>query len=201
SDAISLYSEYLLRYRLSEFLDLTAGFSENYSKVRSNFFGDHHSLNLAGFTQLEMRPVNRLKAVAGLRIENYSLDGVNEKIVPIFRAGLNWQGADYTYLRASFGQGYRFPSIAEKYASTTLGSIHLIPNPDILSESGWNAEVGVKQGFMLGKITGQADLSLFLMNNSNLIEILNIWAAPEISSLRGITACGFQVNSRLLLNV
>jgi iron complex outermembrane receptor protein len=170
SDAISLYSEYLLRYRLSEFLDLTAGFSENYSKVRSNFFGDHHSLNLAGFTQLEMRPVNRLKAVAGLRIENYSLDGVNEKIVPIFRAGLNWQGADYTYLRASFGQGYRFPSIAEKYASTTLGSIHLIPNPDILSESGWNAEVGVKQGFMLGKITGQADLSLFLMNNSNLIE-------------------------------
>ena len=26
-----------------------------------------------------------------------------------------------TFIRASFGQGYRYPSIAEKYASTTLG--------------------------------------------------------------------------------
>jgi len=61
--------------------------------------------------------------VAGVRIENYSLDGVNDRIVPIFRAGLNWKAATYTYLRASFGQGYRFPAIAEKFASTTLGSM------------------------------------------------------------------------------
>ena len=170
SDAVSLYSEYLFWYRFSELLDLTAGLSENYSKVNSNFFGDHHGLNLSAFTQLEIRPLERLKASAGLRIESYSLDGVNDKVIPIFRAGLNWQAANYTFLRASFGQGYRYPSIAEKYASTTLGSIRIIPNPDLLSESGWNTELGVKQGIMLGKVTGQADLSVFLMKNSNLIE-------------------------------
>jgi iron complex outermembrane receptor protein len=170
SDAISVYTEYQLWYRLMDFLDLTAGFAENYSKVKSNFFGDHYGLNLAGFTQFELRPFNRLKAVAGLRLEHFSLDGVSDKLVPILRAGLNWQAADYTFLRASFGQGYRFPSIAEKFASTTLGSIKIIPNPDILAEEGWNTEIGIKQGFAFGKITGQADLSLFLMRNSNLIE-------------------------------
>ena len=61
SDAVSMYSEYLFWYRVSDLLDLTAGLSENYSKVNSNFFGDHNGLNLAAFTQLEMRPVERLE--------------------------------------------------------------------------------------------------------------------------------------------
>lgn len=172
SDANALYAEYQFWYRLLDILDLTAGISENYSKIKSNFFGDHTSFNIAGFTQFEIRPLDRLKAVAGIRIENYSLDGISDKIVPIFRAGLNWQAADFTFLRASFGQGYRFPSIAEKFASTTLGSIKIIPNPDILSESGWSTEVGIKQGVALGNITGQADFALFLLQNSNLIEYM-----------------------------
>ena len=172
SDSYSLYAEYLLWYKLLDFIDLTAGISENYSKVNSNFFSDHSALNIAGFTQFEIRPVNRLKAVAGLRVESYSLDGINDKIVPILRAGLNWQAADYTFIRASFGQGYRYPSIAEKFASTTLGSIKIIPNPDLLSESGWSTEVGIKQGLQFGKISGQADLSFFLLQNSNMIEYM-----------------------------
>jgi outer membrane receptor protein involved in Fe transport len=170
SDAISLYSEYQLWYRLFEFLDLTAGVSENYIHVNSNFFNDHHGINIAGFTQFEIRPLARLKAVAGLRVEHYSLDNKNDKVVPIIRAGLNWQAADYTFLRASFGQGYRYPSIAEKFAATTLGSIRIIANPSIVSESGWNTEAGIKQGISFGKMTGQADLSFFFMQNSNLIE-------------------------------
>jgi iron complex outermembrane receptor protein len=172
SDALSVYSEYQMWYRFFDFLDLTAGAAENYSRVNSNFFGDHSGLNIAGFAQLEVRPLAHLKAVAGVRIENNSLDGINDKIVPIFRAGLNWQAADYTYLRASFGQGYRYPSIAEKFAATTLGSVKIIPNPDILSESGWSTELGIKQSVMLGEMTGQADLSIFFLQNSNLIEYM-----------------------------
>ncbi len=172
SDAVSLYAEYQLWYRLLDYLDLTAGISENYSNVNSNFFNDHSGFNIAGFTQFEVRPLNRLKAVAGLRIENYTLDGIRDKIVPILRAGLNWQAADFTYLRASFGQGYRYPSMAEKFAATTLGSIKIIANPDILSESGWSTEVGIKQGVLLGHVTGQADFSLFLLQNSHLIEYM-----------------------------
>ena len=172
SDAISLYAEYQLWYRLFEFMDITAGLSENFSSINSNFFQDHTAFNIAGFTQFEVRPVNRLKAVAGVRVENYSIDGIHDKIVPILRAGLNWQAAGMTFLRASFGQGYRFPSMAEKFAATTIGSIRIIANPDILSESGWSTEIGIKQGVLLGEITGQADISLFLIQNSNMIEYM-----------------------------
>jgi iron complex outermembrane receptor protein len=172
SDAVSLYAEYQLWYKLLDYLDLTTGISENYSKVNSNFFNDHSGFNIAGFTQFEIRPLNRLKAVAGFRLENYTLDGIHDKIVPIVRAGLNWQAAEFTFLRASFGQGYRYPSMAEKFAATTIGSIQIIANPDILSESGWSTEVGIKQGVLLGKMTGQADFSLFLLQNSNMIEYM-----------------------------
>jgi iron complex outermembrane receptor protein len=172
SDAISVYTEYQLWHRLFEFLDLTAGVAENYSKVNSIFFGDHNSMNIAGFAQFEIRPLPRLKGVAGIRIENNSLDGINDKVIPVFRAGLNWQAADYTFIRASFGQGYRYPSIAEKFAVTTLGSIKIVANPDILSESGWSSELGIKQGLSFGKMTGQADISFFYMHNSNLIEFM-----------------------------
>jgi outer membrane receptor protein involved in Fe transport len=170
SNAYSLYTEYQFWHKITRFMDLTAGLVENYNLVNSNFFDDHKSLNLAGYAQFEIRPLDRLKAVAGVRLEQNSLDGKNDKLVPVFRAGLNWQAAEYTYLRASFGQGYRFPSIAEKFASTTLGSISIIPSPDIMPESGLSAETGVKQGIMIGKLTGQVDLSAFIAQNTNMIE-------------------------------
>ena len=149
-------------------LDITSGISGIFSSVNSNFFNDHSGVNLAGYTQIELRPFDKLKAVAGVRLEHYSLDGEKEKLVPIVRAGLNWQAAPMTFLRASFGQGYRFPSMAEKFAATTIGSVIIIANPDILSESGWSAEAGVKQGILSGNITGHADLSVFMLNNKNL---------------------------------
>jgi iron complex outermembrane receptor protein len=174
SDAVSLYSEYQLRYRIFRRIGITAGLSENYSTVNSRFFNDHTSFNFAGFTQLEFNTLPRLKAVAGLRIESYKLDGIHDRTVPIFRTGLNWQAADYTFLRASFGQGYRFPAMAEKFAATTIGSILIIENPDLRSESGWNAELGLKQGLSVGNLSGQADISFFVMRNSDLIEFIMV---------------------------
>ena len=172
SDAGSVFAEYQLWYRLHDIVDLTAGLSENYSVVKSNFFGDHSGFNIAAFAQVEVRPVDRLKAVAGVRLEDYSLDGSNDGLVPIFRAGLNLQAAEMTFLRASFGQGYRYPSMAEKFAATTIGSIRIIANPAILSESGWSTEAGIRQGILLGNVSGQADFSAFLIQNSNMIEYM-----------------------------
>ncbi len=186
SDAYSLFTEYQLWYNLSSYMDITAGLSENYSNVISNMYNDHKGLNIAGYTQLEIRPLPRLKAVAGFRIEQNSLDAIKDKIVPVFRAGLNWQTAEFTFLRASFGQGYRYPSIAEKHASTTLGSVIIFPNPDIHAESGWSTEVGIKQGLSLGKMTGQADISLFMSQNVNMIEF-------ELATIEGFT--GFMADN------
>ena len=170
SDGYSYYSEYQMNYNAADFLSITAGLTENYSKVISNFYGDHTGLNIAGFTQLEVNPLPRIKLVAGIRVELNSLDEIKDKVVPIFRTGINWQVADYTFLRGSFGQGYRYPSIAEKFASNTIGSIRIFPNPYIVPESGWTAETGLKQGILLGEIKGQADISVFMSQSINMIE-------------------------------
>ena len=172
SDGYSFYSEYQMHYNVSDFMNITAGLTENYSKVVSNFYGDHTGLNIAGFTQVELNPLPRIKLVAGLRVEQNTLDETRDKVVPIFRTGINWQVADYTFLRASFGQGYRYPSIAEKYASNTIGSIRIFPNPYIEPESGWTTEAGIKQGISLGETKGLADISVFMSQSINMIEYL-----------------------------
>ena len=192
ANAFSLYSEYQLRYKLFDFMSLTAGASENYSKIVSNFFGDHEGMNLAGFTQLDVRPVAKLKVIAGVRIEQNSLDAFRDKIVPVFRTGINFQAAEYTFLRASFGQGYRYPSIAEKHAATTLGSVKIYPNPYVQAERGWSSEVGIKQGLLFGEVNGQADLSVFLIQNSNLIEYV-FGSYPD--PVTGISGVGFRAEN------
>lgn len=192
SDAGSLYAEYQGLYRISDMFSVTAGASETYTRVNSNFYGDHEGINIAGFAQFEAIPVQRLKLVAGVRIEQNSLDNIKDKIVPVFRTGINWQAAEYTFLRASFGEGYRYPSIAEKYASTTLGSVKIYPNPFVGAESGWSSEIGIKQGVKMGKTTGQADLSLFLSQNEDLIEyVFSNYPDP----VTGIFDFGFQATN------
>jgi outer membrane receptor protein involved in Fe transport len=170
SKTFALYSEYQLWLRLAEKINITGGASVTWNNVTSNFFGDHNSINLGLFTQAEYRPAEKIKLIAGVRAEENILDSEKDKIVPVFRTGINWQAAEFTFIRASFGQGYRFPSIAEKYASTTLGTVMIFPNPYVTSESGWTSEAGVKQGLKIGEITGQADLSVFLSQGKELIE-------------------------------
>jgi iron complex outermembrane receptor protein len=192
SDAYSVFAEYQYWRKLTGFMDLTAGVTENFILIRSNMYNDHNGFNVAGFAQFEIRPFNRVKAVAGVRVEQNSLDGINDRIVPVFRAGLNWQVANYSFLRLSFVQGYRYPSVAEKHASTTLGSVSIFPNPDIMPESGWSTEAGVKQGIMIGGVSGQADFSVFMSQNSNMIEYyLAIYTDP----VTGVASTGFQATN------
>jgi iron complex outermembrane receptor protein len=192
SDAYSIYTEYQTLLRVSNSISLTAGVAQNYNKVRSAFYGDHEGINMAGFTQMEAKPFQKVTLIAGLRIEQNRLDNNKDKIVPVFRTGLNWQAAEYTFLRASFGEGYRYPSIAEKHASTTLGSVKIFPNPYVNPESGWSSEIGLKQGIIIGKAAGQADFSLFMSQNNNLIEyVFSNYPDP----LTGIFDFGFQATN------
>ncbi|HEX2969578.1 MAG TPA: TonB-dependent receptor [Bacteroidales bacterium] len=170
SEASSVYGEYQSAYSFSGQLSATAGVALNHSNIKSEFYGDHKGLNLAGFLQAEARPWQKVSISAGVRIEHNSLDGADDKTVPVFRSGVNWQLAQYTFLRGSFGQGYRYPSVAEKHASTTLGAVKIVPNPDIKAETGWSSELGLKQGLLLGNITGQADVAFFVSQNRDLIE-------------------------------
>jgi len=81
-------------------------------------------------------------------------------------------------MRASLGQGYRFPSVAEKFADAEVGGLRIFPNPGLEPERGWAAEVGVKQGYSIGQWTGFADLAMFWTDYENMIEY-TFGAYPE----------------------
>lgn len=170
SDSHSLFSEYQFSFTGSDIFQMISGISQQSTFINSNFYGDHRGFNYAGYLQTELRPLERLKTVGGVRLEGNILDSEQGEIVPVFRAGLNWQVSESAFARASFGQGYRFPSVAEKFAYTTVGSARIIPNNEIKSESGWSSELGLMKVFLVGDLSGQADIAIFYSQNKNMIE-------------------------------
>lgn len=177
SQSMSVYTHYELNAPLSGFLKMQAGIMQQSARIVSNFHGNHTSFNAAAFVQLEGTPLENLQLVAGARFEHNSLDGKDVSNVPLFRAGINFRAAKLTFFRTSFGQGFRYPSIAERHASTTLGAVKIFPNPYIEPESGWNAEAGMKQGFKKSGLSGSIDIAVFYMQNKNMIEyVFGIYA-------------------------
>ena len=199
SNANSFYTDYRTTYKPNKYFLINAGISETVVSIQSNFYQDHTSLNLGAYAQINIYPVNKLKIIAGMRVESYRYnDTTRIPIVPVFRAGINYQIWNNSYLRASFGQGYRYPSIAEKYALTTVGSIRIYPNQDIKPESGWNAEVGFKHGIRNSGWFGQFDIATFYMQNTNLIEYQYVLSHITPNEITGPGFQAFNVeNSRI----
>ena len=192
SNASSYYFEYQLLWNIFRKLNLISGTSTTFSRINSDFYNDHDGINTAFFAQLEYKPLEKLKLNTGIRFEYNAYDEMSDKLVPVFRAGINYKASSYTFLRASFGQGYRYPSIAEKFASTTLGAIKIFPNLEIKPETGWTSEIGIKQMFRLTSLSGQIDLSFFYSENTDMIEyMLGIFPDPET----GIMDFGFRATN------
>jgi iron complex outermembrane receptor protein len=68
--------------------------------------------------------------------------------------------------------GYRFPSIAEKFTLTQVGGVNIFPGPRLSSESGWNAEAGIKQGLKIAGWNGYVDLAAFYTEYHNMMEFV-----------------------------
>ena len=167
----SYFAEYQYLKQWQNDFSLTLGTSSTYIVSNSNLFGSvtHTASNYAMYFQTEKRHQNFRFSFGG-RYEVHQINNVRIQSRPIFRAGMNYQASEYTFLRASFGQGFRYPSIAEKYAATEVGALKIFPNEELEPEFGWNAEVGAKQGFALGRIQGYLDAALFWTEYRNMIE-------------------------------
>ncbi len=165
--------------------NLTAGVTYSGVNSDSELFGDTliTSRNLATYAQLDKKLGERLLLTLGARLENNALNSppiVNGELVPdngneqetkaIFRAGANYKLAEYSNLRASFGQGYRYPTVTEKFIFTEVGAFTIFPNVNLRSETGWSAEVGIKQGVKVGGWRGFVDVAAFLMEYQDMAE-------------------------------
>ena len=176
------YADYQFQRKFGTSINLSAGITHNLGQVKSWVFGDHISSNSALYGQVESK-LNRLDITAGMRIEHYKLDtmpvdsrfklndSLSIPVYPIFRMGMHYKLTPATHLRASFGQGVRFPSIAERFVSTSVGGLTIFKNPNLKPEKGWSSELGFKQLVKLGSSwKGFFDVAAFINEYSNMTE-------------------------------
>lgn len=175
------YSEFQYQKRYKNNFTMTYGavYMEQ-QVIADSLYGRHSGKNYAGYAQFDYK-YKKLTTSIGLRGEYNRIDTSytrgylspklnNLPFQPVFRAGMNYHVLEYTFLRASFGQGYRFPTIAEKYVSTSVSALKIYPNQNIQPERGWSAEIGIKQGFKLFNFKGFLDVAGFWTEYQDMVE-------------------------------
>jgi iron complex outermembrane receptor protein len=174
-----LYGDYQLKKEFMKIMALEAIFGVSAQYVISSatlYIGsgspDNNLLNLSVYAEFEKKLWNLVNFSVGLRAEYYNLNDELKATKPIFRVGANMKIMQETYLRMSYGQGYRFPTIAERYIRTSVGTFGVFDNPDLQPETSWNAELGLKQGFKFYKFFGYFDAVGFWQEYTNTIEYL-----------------------------
>jgi iron complex outermembrane receptor protein len=186
NNTTSIYGKYQYNKLFGnlEDLELIGGVSGMGTYSNANIFEasgkvKNKATNVSLFLQLEKVFMKTVTLQIGFRAEYYDLNNTESYLIPLLRTSLNFKLMQETYLRVSYGQGQRFPTIAEKYIRTDLGAFGVFDNPDLVPESGWNAEIGIKQGFKFAKFYGYLDFAGFLQEYNNTVEYLfGFWGDP-----------------------
>lgn len=180
-----IYGDLQYQKNIKDNLNITAGTTIAYSEVKSELFGNHYGGNVSFYAQADKK-IHKLSISAGFRIEYAKVDSTQTvsqfkleskgkmlldfPFFPVARLGLSYQLAKFTYLRGSYGQGYRFPSIAELYTKTSLGGLNIFPNSSLTPETGESLEIGAKQGVKISNWSGYIDVAGFYTKYNNMME-------------------------------
>lgn len=160
----------------------TTGAFVMYADARAKLFGDHNMMNQAIYAQMDYKFFKKLFVTAGLRAEYFQIDGkyqgdsdfnlfgLKSNIYPVFRTAASYQLAKATFVRASWGQGVRFPSIAERFVQTSVGALNIFPNENLQRETGWAGEIGVKQVVLFDNWKALIDVAGFWNEYNDMIE-------------------------------
>jgi len=184
NSSLNHYGEYqFLRNLEQKGLAMTAGVVGMWNFTNSQILGDttFTGLNYAAYAQIEKKLFAKWSLSGGMRYEYIRQkspsnfmgilipDGIKSDGRLISRLSATYNPAEYTFLRASWGQGYRFPTLTERFVTTSFGSFAIFAKPDLEPETGWSAEIGIKQG-VPGFLKGFVDASFFLSEYEEMIE-------------------------------
>ena len=193
--SLNQYTEYQFQRNFEDQkLILTAGAVGAWSKSDSQILGDttFYSENYAAYLQLDKTLGDKLTIAGGLRYEN-----VGQKSPEFFlgdtipggkasdsqligRLSANYKLYEYTSVRASFGQGYRYPTLTERFVTTTFGDFSIFANPSLKPEYGWSSELGLKQGLKIGGFEGFIDAAAFISEYEDMIEFTFVFEPTRI---------------------
>jgi iron complex outermembrane receptor protein len=184
----TLHAEYQVQQKLNLFGETMVTAGVVWRRVDSNAElytgggrsdGRNSATNTAGYLQVDKKLFDKVALSAGLRYERFVVNDVQAS-QPVFRAGATYQVMKATYLRASYGQGFRVPTIGERFITTSVGSLRIYPNAALNPEKSWNVEGGVKQGFKIGGFMGYLDAVVFQQDFQQFVEFtFGQWAPSQ----------------------
>ncbi len=135
--------EVQLNKSYSDNLVVVTGVEGLSSNVNSNLFGNPDMLSGGIYLHGDFSYFTPLTISAGIRYDYSKLDTLKGESAVSPKVGLNYKAADNFILRASAGTGFRAPSLAEAFTSTTASGIIIKPNPDLRSETNLTFEFGL----------------------------------------------------------
>ena len=193
SKVFMLYNQYQFSKSFSNLGDLEfiGGISSSYTHSNANMYAasgspENYLWNISLYMEVEKKFGNALTLSGGTRIEHFILNDTIRDTKPIFRFGANLKLGQETYLRTSMGQGYRFPTITERFIRTNVGTFGVFDNPGLKPETSWNAEIGIKQGFKFNEFYGYFDAAYFYQVYNNTVEYLfGFWDSTYTFALAG----------------
>jgi iron complex outermembrane receptor protein len=196
----SYYSDYKWQKNLEKInLSYTMGTTNEIIFANSKIFqGSNFRRNHSLYTQIDKK-IGKLNISSGGRYEYFSLNSETKHIIngdsinnfsvgrPVFRAGINYEISPSTFLRSSWGQGYRFPSMAELFVTTNASGIEIYANPELKPERGWSSEIALKQKLKISKWSGFIDIAAFIMRYHDMMEFtFGQWGDPTTMPLYGL---------------
>ena len=138
----------------------------------------YEGMSVTGFTQVKY-DAPPWRASIGLRYEAFKSHEINWKGAPVLGVGVNYEISKAQGLRFNFNQGYRIPSILERFESQPNQAIPIYPNANLQVETGWTSEIGYRH-----QITPKLyfDGAFFVQDMTNLVDYgLNIFPPDSIS--------------------
>ncbi|HMK38234.1 MAG TPA: TonB-dependent receptor, partial [Bacteroidota bacterium] len=156
---------------------ITFGVDGTFDLIGGEIFGDRQIGGLALFAQDEVKLLTNLTMTLGARFDMQSvgLTGEGGQINP--KAALLYRPFEGTTFRASFGEGFRVPSLPEAFVEAGSSGLLAVPNKDLKPERSRSYEAGVTQS--LGGM-GSVDFSLFQSDIDDLIEPGLYAAGPDL---------------------
>lgn len=124
---------------------LIMGLSTEYNTASSNIFGTREGVGAGLYIQDEFQWNNNFFSTTGLRLDYFDIDKLGSAISVNPKIGIVFQPSSKATLRASFGTGFRAPSMAEAFTSTIASGITVIPNEKLKPEKSYSGEIGWNQ--------------------------------------------------------
>jgi outer membrane receptor protein involved in Fe transport len=182
----STYHEYTFNTFIEKLnMHLIAGIAGNFVWTDGIAIKDRKSGNLSEYVQVDKKFFNnRMTFSGGIRFEFFKVDSIQTSydlpftnipspVRPVVKFGMNFKINEGMFVRASWGQGYRFPTLSELYIRSTAYGFPLFPNNALKPESGWNAELGYKMAYKINSdFVGYFDLAGFYTRYYDMTDFL-----------------------------